>query len=95
MGIITYSAVKSISMNGLHGLKRLNLPAGVRMQLKLPFLLNKSRCKMNTGIECIQKTIRTSLADLHLMFTHDAVSIDIQYYNDVNLALLEAETAIY
>jgi len=49
---------------------------------------------MNTGIEYIQKTIRTNLADLHLMFTHDAVSIDTQYYNDVNMALLAAETAI-
>ena len=50
---------------------------------------------MNTGIEFILKTIRTSLADLHLMFTHDAVSVDTQYYNDVNLALLQAETSIY
>ena len=44
-----------------------------------------------TGIEYIKKSIRTHLEDLHLMFLHDAVSIDIEYYNEVNLVLLEAE----
>ena len=49
---------------------------------------------MSCEIKFIRKGIRTFLADLHLLFTNDAVSIDTEYYNDVNLALLEAESAI-
>lgn len=45
-------------------------------------------------IEAIKKSIRNHLEDLHLLFTLDAVSIDINYYNEVNLVLLAAEDSL-
>ncbi len=45
-------------------------------------------------IKHISRSIRVHLEDLHVMMTEDQVSIDIQYYNDVTLALLNAESLI-
>lgn len=45
-------------------------------------------------IEYIKKSIRIHLMDLHIMITHDQVNMDIAYYNDVTLALLQAEDGL-
>jgi len=49
---------------------------------------------MATEVEFIQRSIRNHLEDLHTLFTNDYTNIDVEYYNEINLALLEAETAI-
>lgn len=45
-------------------------------------------------IEYIKTSIRNHLADLHILFVHDQVNIDISYYNDVNMVLLAAEDGL-
>lgn len=45
-------------------------------------------------IKQISKSIRSHLEDLHLMMTHEQISIDTGYYNDVTMALLTAEDMI-
>jgi len=45
-------------------------------------------------VEHIKKSIRPHLEDLHLMMTHEQISIDTEYYNEITMALLVAEDGI-
>jgi len=49
---------------------------------------------MPTEIECIERTLRRNMEDLHIVFTSDVENIDLEYYNSVQLALLQAEEKI-
>jgi hypothetical protein len=49
---------------------------------------------VENDIAYIQRSIHHHLADLHLLFTHNMLNVDIQCLNEVNMALLAAEDTI-
>jgi len=46
-----------------------------------------------TEIDVIKRSIQRHREDLHLMFTNNVLGVETEYYNEINLALLEAEEA--
>ena len=49
---------------------------------------------VTNDINFIQKSIQHHLEDLHVLFTHNMLNIDMDFLNEVNMALLAAQDAL-